>query len=131
MRRMNLLLACLMMLLPLWSKDDNRYRNITMNDGLAANAVRNIVQDKNGFIWFGTDNGLCCYDGVKVQHYRIGELGVNQYISALLGSKLLAYVAINGFEHYASFVVDNNFSVYKMPKFSLYVPREALVLKKK
>ena len=84
MRRMNLLLACLMMLLPLWSKDDNRYRNITMNDGLAANAVRNIVQDRNGFIWFGTDNGLCCYDGVKVQHYRIGELGVNQYISALL-----------------------------------------------
>ena len=92
MRRMNLLLACLMMLLPLWSKDDNRYRNITMNDGLAANAVRNIVQDKNGFIWFGTDNGLCCYDGVKVQHYRIGELGVNQYISALLADDNGLYV---------------------------------------
>ena len=73
-----------MTLLPLWSKDDNRYRNITMNDGLAANAVRNIVQDRNGFIWFGTDNGLCRYDGVKVQHYRIYELGGNQYISSLL-----------------------------------------------
>ena len=81
---MILLLACLMTLLPLWSKDDNRYRNITMNDGLAANAVRNIVQDRNGFIWFGTDNGLCRYDGVKVQHYRINELGGNQYISSLL-----------------------------------------------
>ena len=84
MRKMILLLACLMTLLPLWSKDDNRYRNITMNDGLAANAVRNIVQDRNGFIWFGTDNGLCRYDGVKVQHYRINELGGNQYISSLL-----------------------------------------------
>ena len=84
MRKMILLLACLMTLLPLWSKDDNRFRNITMNDGLAANAVRNIVQDRNGFIWFGTDNGLCRYDGVKVQHYRINELGGNQYISSLL-----------------------------------------------
>ena len=58
-------------------------------------------------------------------------LKVSAYDEDVLGSKLLAYVAINGFEHYASFVVDNNFSVYKMPKFSLYVPREALVLKKK
>jgi ABC-type sugar transport system ATPase subunit len=58
-------------------------------------------------------------------------LKVSAYDEDVLGSKLLAYVAINGFEHYASFVMDNNFSVYKMPKFSLYVPREALVLKKK
>ncbi len=58
-------------------------------------------------------------------------LKVSAYDEDVLGSKLLAYVAVNGFEHYASFVVDNNFSVYKMPKFSLYVPREALVLKKK
>ena len=80
---MTLLLTCLMILLPFWAKDDNRYRNITMNDGLTANAVRNIVQDKYGFIWFGTDNGLCRYDGMKVQPYRIGGLGVNQYVSAL------------------------------------------------
>ena len=58
-------------------------------------------------------------------------LKVSAYDEDVLGSKLLAYVAVNGFEHYASFVVDNNFSVYKMPKFSLYVPREALILKKK
>jgi len=72
------------MLLPFWAKDDYRYRHITMNDGLSANAVRNIVQDDQGFIWFGTDNGLCRYDGVKVQPYRINELGYNQYISSLL-----------------------------------------------
>ena len=55
-----------------------------MNDGLTANTVRNIVQDKQGFIWFGTDNGLCRYDGVKVQSYRIAELGISQYVSALI-----------------------------------------------
>ena len=55
-----------------------------MNDGLASNAVRNIGQDKNGYIWFGTDNGLCRYDGRRVLPLRIAELGVNQYISAML-----------------------------------------------
>ena len=84
MKRMVLLLAALMSLLPFLAKDDYRYRNITMNDGLSANAVRNIVQDEYGFLWFGTDNGLCRYDGVRVQPYRISELGVNQYISSLL-----------------------------------------------
>ncbi len=66
------------------AKDDYSYRIITMNDGLAANAVRNIVQDKNGYIWFGTDNGLCRYDGRRVLPLRIAELGISQYISALL-----------------------------------------------
>ena len=56
---------------------------------------------------------------------------VSAYDEDVLGTKILAYVAINGFEHYASFMMENNFSVYKMPKFSMYVPREALILKKK
>ena len=84
MRRLLLLTISLLCLLDAEARDDYRYRNITMNDGLLANAVRNIVQDQNGFIWFGTDNGLCRYDGVKVQPYRIAELGINQYISVLL-----------------------------------------------
>lgn len=77
--------------LPSQGKDDYRYRNITMNDGLTANTVRNIVQDPYGFIWFGTDNGLCRYDGRQMQSYRIPELGMNQYISALLTSEDAVY----------------------------------------
>lgn len=30
------------------------------------NYVRDIVQDKDGFIWFGTTNGLCRYDGYNM-----------------------------------------------------------------
>jgi ligand-binding sensor domain-containing protein len=80
------------MLLSTWAKDEFRYRQITMNDGLAANAVRNIVQDKNGYIWFGTDNGLCRYDGRRVLPLRIPELANNQYISALLACNDGLYV---------------------------------------
>ncbi len=82
----------MVLLLPLWAKDDYRYRNITMNDGLLANAVRNIVQDPYGFIWFGTDNGLCRYDGTQIQAYRIPECGINQYVSALLALDESIYV---------------------------------------
>ena len=84
MKRTILLFAALMSFLPFWAKDDYLYRNITMNDGLTSNTVRNIVQDDQGFIWFGTDNGLCRYDGMEVQPYRISELGANQYVSSLL-----------------------------------------------
>ena len=84
MRQLILLITGVLVLLPTWAKDDYCYRQITMNDGLAANAVRSIVQDKNGYIWFGTDNGLCRYDGRKVMPFRIAELGISQYISALI-----------------------------------------------
>ena len=76
MRRLLLLPITLLFLLPVMAMGDYRYRNITMNDGLTSNAVRNIVQDKYGFIWFGTDNGLCRYDGTKVLPLRIAALGI-------------------------------------------------------
>ena len=59
-------------------------RTITMDDGLPSNTVRNIVQDHYGFMWFGTDNGLCRYDGINVQTYHIQPLGNDQFISSLL-----------------------------------------------
>ena len=91
MRRILLLIITFGCFLATWAKEDYRYRNISMNDGLAANAVRNIVQDQYGFMWFGTDNGLCRYDGRQVQPYRIAELGVNQYISSLLAVEDVIY----------------------------------------
>ena len=92
MIRILLLALCLLGLLPASARDDYSYRLITMNDGLAANAVRNIVQDKDGYMWFGTDNALCRYDGRRVLPFRIASLGVNQYISSLLASDEGIYV---------------------------------------
>lgn len=37
----------------------------TMEDGLPSNTIRCIHQDKQGFIWIGTSNGLCRYDGYQ------------------------------------------------------------------
>ncbi|MBR1932236.1 MAG: response regulator [Prevotella sp.] len=86
------LLTALALLTARASDDGTRYRSINMDDGLPSNAVRNIVQDRYGFIWLGTDNGLCRYDGVRVQTYRMAELGLNQYVSALLATDQGLYV---------------------------------------
>ena len=59
------------------------------------------------------------------------KISVSAYDEDVLGSKLLAYVEVGGFEHYCSFVMENNFSVYKMSKFDLYVPSDGFVLTSK
>ncbi len=44
---------------------------LTMQDGLGDNKVNCIYKDKNGFMWFGTDNGLSCYDGSSVKNFTM------------------------------------------------------------
>ncbi len=46
------------------------FRNITTAAGLSNNKVNCIIQDKRGFIWIGTDDGLNRYDGNRFQVYR-------------------------------------------------------------
>ncbi|WP_109745089.1 hybrid sensor histidine kinase/response regulator transcription factor [Arcicella aurantiaca] len=43
---------------------------LTTKDGLSQNRVRAIVKDRYGFMWFGTWNGLCRYDGYKFKIYK-------------------------------------------------------------
>jgi signal transduction histidine kinase/ligand-binding sensor domain-containing protein len=40
---------------------------LTVNDGLPENSVRAIAQDRSGFLWFGTQNGLVRYDGYEMR----------------------------------------------------------------
>lgn len=84
-RIMSFIFALIISLLSFGStqQQDIRYHNISMQDGLRSNAVRNLVQDKFGFIWLGTDNGLCRYDGINVHYYTILQQGTDQFISAL------------------------------------------------
>ncbi len=58
-------------------------RSITMNTGLPSNAVKSIVQDKDGFVWFATEYGLCRYDGYQVITYSNAAMQMNQDIHAL------------------------------------------------
>lgn len=47
-----------------------RFENYTTEDGLSNNSVRCILQDRRGFIWFGTSDGLNRYDGREFKIFR-------------------------------------------------------------
>ncbi len=51
-------------------KENIRFRRITINDGLSLSSVYAIYQDKMGFMWFGTEDGLNRYDGENIKIYR-------------------------------------------------------------
>jgi len=56
------------------------------------------------------------------------KIKVFAYDEDVLGDKIAAYVQVEGFENYSTFTMKNNFSVYKMPKFDLYVPEDGFIL---
>ncbi len=49
---------------------DKDIRMLTMQNGLADNTVTCIYKDEDGFMWFGTGNGLSCYDGTIVRNFK-------------------------------------------------------------
>jgi signal transduction histidine kinase/ligand-binding sensor domain-containing protein/DNA-binding response OmpR family regulator len=46
------------------------FNHLTVEDGLSNNEVTSIIQDKVGFIWIGTNDGLNRFDGYSFKTYR-------------------------------------------------------------
>jgi ligand-binding sensor domain-containing protein/two-component sensor histidine kinase len=46
------------------------FQNITINDGLSQGMVNQILQDRYGFMWFATKDGLNQYDGYHFKIHR-------------------------------------------------------------
>lgn len=49
-------------------------------DGLPSNKIHCVLEDKSGTIWFGTDKGLCRYDGKAITRVPISVANKNSYI---------------------------------------------------
>jgi signal transduction histidine kinase/ligand-binding sensor domain-containing protein/CheY-like chemotaxis protein/HPt (histidine-containing phosphotransfer) domain-containing protein len=47
-----------------------RFERLSVDDGLAQESVLSVVQDPDGFMWFGTQSGLSRYDGYRFTTYR-------------------------------------------------------------
>jgi signal transduction histidine kinase/CheY-like chemotaxis protein/ligand-binding sensor domain-containing protein len=47
-----------------------KFKRLTTHDGLSQSHVKSILKDKQGFMWFGTDEGLNKYDGYKFTIYK-------------------------------------------------------------
>lgn len=63
------------------------FKNLSVQNGLSQNTVNAILQDKQGFMWFGTKDGLNRYDGLsfrKFKHDGRSERSIgNNFITAL------------------------------------------------
>ena len=45
------------------------FNNLTNRDGLSNAQVNCILQDNRGYMWFGTQSGLCRYDGFRFKNF--------------------------------------------------------------
>ena len=51
--------------------DGTSFTNFTEKDGLCSNEVWAVIEDKEGFLWFGTANGLCKFNGKTFKNIPI------------------------------------------------------------
>ena len=66
MKRLFLSLALLFSAAFLHAADGGySFNHYQTRDGLTSNTVYCTMQDGNGFIWIGTDDGICVYDGYR------------------------------------------------------------------
>ncbi len=51
-------------------EEDFNFEHISIEEGLSSSTVNSIIQDKKGFLWIATENGLNRYDGYTFEVYR-------------------------------------------------------------
>ena len=64
-----------------------KFRNINIHNGLSNNNVTCLIQDHEGYLWFGTTNGLNRFDGKEVKIYKNNPLD-----SASIGGTIIQYL---------------------------------------
>ncbi len=53
------------------------FQKLTTTNGLSNNYVNNVIQDKTGFLWFSTDDGLNRFDGYEFKIFRSNQSDKN------------------------------------------------------
>src|SRR5271167_4978923 len=47
------------------------FRTFTQSDGLTDLTITSVLQDRTGFLWIGTNNGLFRYDGHRFRRFGV------------------------------------------------------------
>jgi ligand-binding sensor domain-containing protein len=77
----------LLLSLPLCGQEYS-YVNYTTREGLAGSMVYFVTQDRDGFMWFGTEHGLSRFDGTRFKNYTTADgLPDNDVLKVFVDSK--------------------------------------------
>ena len=52
------------------SAQDIAFHKLSIENGLPANSILAISQDTTGYMWFGSNNGLSRFDGIRFKTYK-------------------------------------------------------------
>lgn len=70
MKRLILVWLCFLSSLLGVTNEKYYFRTLSVQDGLSQNTVSAILQDRKGFMWFGTKDGLDRYDGLSFRKFK-------------------------------------------------------------
>ena len=62
-------------------KPSIQFTHLNVEDGLSQSTVFSIIQDRDGFMWFGTEDGLNRYDGYNFHIFKTDLSDTNSLIS--------------------------------------------------
>jgi signal transduction histidine kinase/ligand-binding sensor domain-containing protein/DNA-binding response OmpR family regulator len=54
----------------MFAENQPTIEHITSDNGLSHNTIRCMIQDRTGFLWFGSLNGLNRYDGIRIKNLK-------------------------------------------------------------
>lgn len=57
-------------LMPLYGMHELTFEHVSLREGLSQSTVHAVYQDQQGFLWFGTADGLNRYDGYRFRVFR-------------------------------------------------------------
>lgn len=87
--RLNNLKLGILSILLLFSEAQSQilsYTSYTTKEGLPSNTITAIIQDKKGFIWIGTNNGLSVYNAIDFNTYSVVHGMSNNWITSIAES---------------------------------------------
>lgn len=102
-RLLGLLLILICSTCCVYAFEGRNVSRISMQNGLSDNTINCIYKDSDGFMWFGTDDGLSRYDGSSIKNYTpqkgyIAVSGIREASDGLF--YLIANEILYSFDHY-------------------------------
>lgn len=105
-----------------------QFVNFGVNDGLPSAQIYEIVQDKKGYIWFGTDRGLVSFNGYNFKLYTVKD-GLSTNVVFKLDFDENGRLFCYGKDRKIHFMENNQFTEFKYNDFfkSVHTARSNLL----